>query len=227
MEEDLNPERRGIITLLGVITLFFLLESFLLIMVYAPIEKTMGIVQKIFYFHVSSAWIAFLAFFVVFISSILFLIKREKRWDIMALSSAELGVFFCFIVLSTGPIWGKPVWGVWWSWEPRLTTTLVLLLIYAGYLMIRAFGGGGERSLKFAAVVGIVGFIDVPLVYFSVNWWSPEAQVHPRRISLEPEMKLVLIFSLITFTAIFLYFLMERIKLEQIREKIKILKYER
>jgi len=214
------------VKILGYALAFLMFVSFLLIAWYAPVEQTMGMVQKIFYYHVPSAWVAFLAFGVVFVCSILYLTTREKRWDLLAHSSVEIGVLFSLIVLITGPIWARPVWGVWWTWEPRLTTTLILFLIYVGYLLLRYFSGTGERTAKFAAVVGIIGFIDVPLVYLSINWWAAEAQVHPQRIGMGPRMQVAFFVSLFTFTVLYVYLLVRRIQLahaktsvDQLREK--------
>ena len=133
---------------------------------YAPTEAISGHVQRIMYIHVPMAWLAFLAFFVVFCGSIMYLWKREDKWDDLASSAAELGIIFTTLVLITGPIWAKPTWGVWWTWDPRLTSTLVLWLIYVGYLMLRAYSANRSQGMRFSAVLGIVGFIDVPIVYF-------------------------------------------------------------
>ncbi len=213
--------------LLGYALLFLMFVSFLLITLYAPVEKTMGLVQKIFYYHVPSAWVAFLAFGVVFVCSILYLTSKEKRWDLLAHSSVEIGVLFSLIVLITGPIWARPVWGVWWTWEPRLTTTLILFLIYVAYLLLRYFSGKGERTRKFAAVLGIIGFIDVPLVYLSINWWSPEAQVHPQRVGMDPQMQVAFFVSLFTFTVLYGYLLIRRLQVAHAREAVEELRERR
>ena len=213
--------------LLGYALLFMMFVSFLLIAWYAPVEKTMGLVQKIFYYHVPSAWVAFLAFGVVFVCSILYLTSKEKRWDLLAHSSVEIGVLFSLIVLITGPIWARPVWGVWWTWEPRLTTTLILFLIYVGYLLLRYFSGEGERTAKFAAVLGIIGFIDVPLVYLSINWWSAEAQVHPQRVGMDPQMQVAFFVSLFTFTLLYVYLLLKRLHLAHARKAVDDIRHNR
>ena len=210
--------------LLGVVSLLLMFIAALTALAYAPIERTMGAVQKIFYFHVTSAWTAFSAFFVVLIGSVGYLWKRAPVWDRLALSAAEIGTLFSLIVLITGPIWARPVWGVWWSWEPRLTTMLILFLIYVGYLMLRAYGGSGEQVKRYAAVLGIVGFVDVPLVYLSVHWWAPGAQAHPPSIALEPRMMTALVWSFLAFQAVFLYFLLQRLRLERARDEVEALK---
>jgi heme exporter protein C len=158
---------------------------------YAPTERQMGEVQRIFYFHVGAAFNAFLAFFIVFVAGICYLMTRRVFWDQLAAASVEVGVVFTTIVLTTGPIWAKPVWNTWFPWgDPRVMTTLVLWLIYIAYLILRSSLPEGERKYKFCAVFGIIGFIDVPIVWMSIRWWRT---IHPVVITseganLEPEM---------------------------------------
>jgi heme exporter protein C len=174
--------------------------------VYAPTERVMGEVQRIFYFHVASAWTAFLAFFFVFLGGLLYLIKRNRTWDHLAAASAEVGVVFTTIVLVTGPIWARPIWNTWWPWgDPRVTTTLVLWLIYVAYLILRASLPEGERKYKFCAVFGIIGFIDVPIVWMSVRWWRTihPVVITPAGVGLEPEMVRALIMAVVAFTLMF------------------------
>ena len=189
------------------------------IFLYAPVEKTMGIIQKIFYFHVSSAFLSFFAFFIVFVASILYLYRRDRKWDILAQSSAEIGVIFCTLVLITGPIWAKPVWNVWWTWDPRLTTSLILWFIYVSYLMLRGMAGEGQRA-SFAAVFGIVGFINVPITFFAIRIWRT---IHPvvirsSGISITSAMLNTLIITIVAFTLLFFHLLLARIRLERMRE---------
>jgi heme exporter protein C len=136
-----------------------------------------GQLQRIFYFHVPSAWVAYLAFAIVFVSSIAYLRTGARRWDLLAHASAETGILFCSLVLVTGPIWARPVWGTWWQWDARLTSTLVLWLTYVGYLLLRSLATDPSRIGRLAAVVGIAGFANVPIVHFSVYWW---ATFHPQ-----------------------------------------------
>ncbi len=178
-----------------------------------------------FYFHVPSAWIGFLAFFVVFIASLLFLRARQRRWDALALASAEIGVVFTTLVLLTGPLWAKVVWGVFWVWDARLTTTLILWLIYVAYLMLRS-SAEGERRQRFAAVLGIVGFLDVPLIYLSVSWWRT---MHPGYLATEPgglapQMTQTLMVALASFTVLFALLLVARLRLEQARDRLSVLR---
>ena len=169
--------------------------------------------QKIFYVHVPSAWVGFLSYFVVMISGIMYLNSNDEKWDYVSVSAAEIGTFFMGLVLITGPIWATPIWGQPWIWEPRLVTTLILFLIYIGYFMMRAFGGYLERMKRNAAVLGIVSFINVPIIFLSVQFWSPEIQSHPQvEMAQQPsEILLPFLFSLFVFTM--LYFLMIRYRI--------------
>ena len=145
-----------------------------------PLNKSQGIFGNIFYIHVPVAWTAFILYFLVMISSILFLVRKNKIWDFRAYALAEIGTIFMALVLITGPIWAKPAWGYYWPWEPRLTTSLVLFLTYIGYFMIREYGGNPEQTSKYSAVVSIIAFLNVPLIFISVKFWLPEMQSHPQ-----------------------------------------------
>jgi heme exporter protein C len=200
-----------------------MLISLYMVFLKAPTERTMGIVQKIFYFHVPSAWIAFLAFFLVFVSSFLYLLKSNKKWDDLAAAAAEVGTVFCTYVLISGPVWAKPVWGVWWAWDMRLTLTLVLWLVFVGYLMLRQYITVPEKKATYSAVLGIIGFIDVPLVYLSIRFWRTQ---HPSPVlaggpdsGLAPEMRTTFIICMVSFTILFGYLLRLRLKLERMREE--------
>lgn len=226
----MSEKRLKLNRIMGGITFLLMLVSLYSIFIYAPAEEQMGIVQKIFYFHVPSAWIAFLAFFIVFVCSILYLWKRESRWDMMAHSSAEIGTLFTSLVLITGPIWGKPVWGVWWTWDSRLTTTLILWFIYVAYLMIRKYGGEESKKARFAAVLGIIGFFDIPIIYMSVLWWRT---IHPLPVvlspggfgkGLSPEMLSTLLISFAAFTFLFFYLLRLRIGTERMEDDLRYIK---
>jgi heme exporter protein C len=203
------------------------------IFIYVPTEQTEGAVQRIMYFHVPSAWIAFFAFFIVFLCSILYLWKKDREWDIYAHASAEIGIIFCSLVLITGPLWAKPIWGRWWVWDPRLTLTLVLWLIYVAYLMLRAQSEAGATRAKYAAVIGIVGFLDIPLIHFSVLWWRG---FHPQPKILTPEglgtgletsMFITLMVSLAAFTLLYFLLMSLRVRLERMKDEIDRIKKER
>jgi heme exporter protein C len=192
-----------------------------------PNEVTMGVVQRIFYFHVPSAWVSFLAFGVVFAASILYLATRRWIWDTLAHAAAELGVLFCAIVLVTGPIWARPAWGTWWTWEARLTTTLILWLIFVAYLVLRGQAEDRAQEARFAAVLGIVGFLDVPIIYFSVKIWRGH---HPIVFKtggghgLEPVMLRTFMLCMITFTLLFALLLLMRFRLGLLQEALAELK---
>ncbi|MBI5030333.1 MAG: cytochrome c biogenesis protein CcsA [Chloroflexi bacterium] len=220
-DQKITPRLRT----LGVIAVLNIVLGLYMALFYVPTEKTMGDAQRIFYFHVPSAWIGFLAFGIVFVASILFLWKRERKWDALALSAAEIGVVFTTLVLLTGPLWAKKAWGAFWVWDARLTTTLILWMIYIGYLMLRS-AADSERRSRFAAVLAIVGFIDVPIIYISVQLWRT---MHPQLLindpgGLAPQMTQTLMVCLLAFTWLFAFFLIQRLRLEQARDRVNTLR---
>ncbi len=194
-----------------------------------PEERATGNLFLIFYFHVPIAIVSFLAFFVTLCASVMYLIRRTDLWDSIAHASAEIGVLYISLVLITGYIWAKPANGVWWTWDPRLTTSLILWLIYVGYLMIRAYATTPSQGARYAAVVGIVGFIDVPIVYLSATWWRNV--IHPNlylgplapKGALNSEMALGFMFSFMTFAVLFSYLLWERASLQMDETAVKSL----
>jgi len=143
----------------------------------SPPDRAMGNLQKIMYVHVPSAWVAMLGFFIVFVASLRYLWTRELRHDLLAAATAEVSVLFTGLTLALGSIWGRPTWGIWWTWDPRLTSTAIMLLIYVAYLALRSFTEDEERRARWSAAVGILGFLNVPIVYFSVKWWRTLHQV--------------------------------------------------
>jgi heme exporter protein C len=216
--------------ILGGIVAVLMLINLYNIFIYVPTEKSMGIVQRIFYFHAPSAITAFVAFTVTFVYSVLFLARHRLWHDRVAYCAAEVGVLLTTIVLTTGPIWARPVWNTWWSWDPRLTTTLVLWFIYAGYLMLRNFTGEEQRGARFAAVFAIVGFVDVPIVYMANRLWRT---LHPQPVilggsgsGLEPTMRYAFLFSIVTFICLFVFFLLLRLRLERTRLEAEGIKRE-
>jgi heme exporter protein C len=201
-----------------------MIASLWCIFMWAPTEATMGNVQRIFYFHVSSAWVSFIAFFTVFVSSLLYLIKRKDIFDHVALSSAEIGVLFSSFVLTTGPLWAKPVWGIWWTWDARLTSMFVLWLMYVSYLILRAFVTPEYKKKILAAVVGIVGFIDVPIVYLSIRLWRTQ---HPSPViaggegsGIDPVMFKTLHLTFFAFILFYLVFMKLRISILKVHEEL-------
>ncbi len=194
------------LSVLGLASLVLVPLSMAAIFLYAPTERVQGNVQRIFYFHVPLAWVAYLAFFVVFVASIAYLKTRSTWWDALARSSAEVGLLFTTLVLITGSLWARPIWGTWWSWDARLTTTLVLWFIYVGYLILRSYVAEEQRAARFAAVLGIVGFLDVPIIHQSVVWWRT---LHPEPVvlasggpAMPPSMLLALGVALAAFTVV-------------------------
>ena len=185
-----------------------------------------GELQRIFYFHVPSAWIAYLAFAIVFIASIAYLRTGSQKWDLLAGGSAEIGVVFCSLVLITGPIWAAPVWGTWWQWDARLTSALVLWLTYVGYLFLRALSTEPARTGRLAAVVGIAGFVNVPIVHFSVQWWrtlhpSGPTPANPAEASGLGTPEMVTFFvSLTAFTLLFAWLLATRVRIGRLEREV-------
>ncbi|HML53451.1 MAG TPA: cytochrome c biogenesis protein CcsA [Solidesulfovibrio magneticus] len=170
-----------------------------LIWFHAPVEQSMGVVQKIFYTHMPLAWWSTVSFFVNFVASILYLAKRRDAYSRLAGAAAELGVLFSGLALITGMCWARPIWNVWWTWDPRLTTTLVMWFVYAAYLLLRASDVGGQRQDTVLAVLGVVAFLDVPLVFISARYWR---SIHPSVLGsqgggMEPEMWLAVVANLV------------------------------
>jgi heme exporter protein C len=219
------------ISLLGVLVLILVPLSLAADFLYAPTERTQGQAQRIFYLHLPLAWLAYLSFFLVFVASVLYLWKRAPHWDHLGRSAAEIGVIFTTLVLITGSIWARPIWGAWWSWDARLTTTLVLWFIYVGYLTTRSHIADERRGARYAAVLGIVGFIDVPIIHQSVTWWRSQ---HPDPIVLAPggpQMPLSMLItfglSMLAFTLFFAWLLQQRYRLEAARAELGALRERR
>ncbi len=192
---------------------------------YAPTESVMGDTQRIFYFHVPAAISAFVCFFLVFLGSAQYLRTRQTRWDRLALCSAELGVLFGLIVLVSGPLWAKPIWGVYWRWEPRLTSMLITFVIYVAYLMVRQHGTSTGQAPRLAAVLGIVAFANVPLVYYSVDLWAADQQLHPQRnVGLQPEMRYALWMCFIAHFLLLTLLLLRRLDVARAEEAVEKLR---
>ena len=199
----------------------FMLVALGAIFLWVPTEKEMGIVQRIFYFHVPAAISSFLAFFLVFVGSVQYLRTREDKWDRLALCSAELGVIFALIVLITGPLWAKPIWGVYWRWEPRLTSMLITFTIYVAYLMVRGYG----PVQRISAVLGILAFANVPLVYYAVDLWAADQQLHPpRNVELEPTMQYAKWICCAAFFLLLFRLLAQRMELARIEKAVVLLR---
>jgi heme exporter protein C len=189
---------------------------------YAPREAVQGNVQRIMYLHVPAVLTAYLAFALVFVGSLGYLFTRRLGWDRLAVAAAEPGVLFTGLTIVSGSIWGKPTWGVWWTWDARLTSTAVLFLVYVGYLLLRGMVDEPDRRARYAAVVGILGAANIPIVHFSVTWWralhQPSTILGPEPSPIAPPIALTLLVNWIAFTLLFLYFLVRRAEIARLEE---------
>ncbi len=190
-------------------------------LVRAPADAMQGEVQRIMYLHVPTVLVAYLAFFVVLVGSVAYLLTRRERWDILAHASAEIGVLFTVLTIAAGAIWGKPTWGAWWTWDARLTTTAILLLIYIGYLMLRAAVEDQARGARYAAVVGILGFLDIPIIHKSVEWWRTLHQPSSlARGALDPVFYPPLALNLMAFALLYAFLLAQRVELGNLEAEV-------
>jgi heme exporter protein C len=212
--------------LLAVLAVAGLAATAIMALVVAPSDRPppvgQGDLYRLMYVHVPSAWLAYLCFAVVFVASIAFLRTGKSRWDRLAAASAEIGVVFTGLAIALGSIWGKPAWGTWWTWDPRLTTTAILFLIYVGYLAVRRLTDNPRQRGRWSAVVGIVGFADVPIVHLSVTWWRGLHQgptVKLPSVTLAPIMGVTLLVAVVAFTVLYLYLLAVRLRVGRIEER--------
>ena len=210
--------------ILGFLGLFLVLILHWEVFFWVSTERTMGVVQRIFYIHVPAAWVAFMAFGVVAICSAIYLWLKDERADMAALAAAEGGMLFTTIVLLTGPLWARVAWGIWWEWDLRLTLTLLLWFIYLGYFLVRTSTENPQKGKQFAAVVGIVGALDIPLIHISVKWFR---SLHPEPVVMNPDgptlpgdMLITLFTGLAAFTLIFFSFFLFRYGLERMRQAL-------
>lgn len=212
--------------IVGMLSAIFLFVAIYFVFSFAEIEMSMLEVQKIFYFHISSAFTLFLAFGVTFVSSILYLIKRRDKHDTIALVSTEIGIVFGVVVFTTGPIWARFAWNTWWNWEPRLTSALILWLTYIGYLILRS-ALADEKKRVYSAVLGIIGFLNVPIVYFSVELW--QGGLHPdtsTKMNLPPTMQIAWLISWLALTLLYLFLLMFRYRVEQMKLELETIQHQ-
>ena len=201
-------------SLLGGVTLAGLVAGLVMGFAIAPREATQGNVQRIMYLHVPSVWVAYLAFAVVLVASIVYLVRRAEAADRLAHASAEVGVLFTGLTIATGSIWGKPTWGTWWTWDARLTTVSILFVMYLGYLLLRGMIEDRERGARFAAVLGIVAAFNIPLVHFSVYWWrtlhQPPSLMKPGPGTMPGVIVTALLVNFAAFTLLYAYFVTRR-----------------
>lgn len=227
----MDPKPRILLILDG-ITIIFLLTATYLVFFYAPTEAVMGQVQRVFYFHVAAGWVGMLSFLVAAIGGIAYLRTGDLKWDRLIVASVEIGIAFIFINIVTGAIWARPIWNTWWTWDPRLTTATIMELIYLAYLMLRSGIEDPERRARFGAVYAIIGFLSVPLTFYSARLFR---SIHPVVIGsnqpgaegsfdMTPKMLQTFFFSLITFTLIYIDLLWHRLRLANLENKVEQLK---
>lgn len=190
-----------------------------LIFFWVPTEQNLGVSQRIFYFHVPLGWLGMVSIMVVAVASFMHLLTRNEKWDSLAHSTAELGLMSATLIIVTGSIWAKPVWGVWWTWDAKLTTTLILWFIYVGYLMVKAYAPKGSQGRRYASVVALIGAIDAPIIYMATVWWRtahPDLNIGPLADSdsLDSKIALTFLISMITFTVLYILMLTERYSLK-------------
>ncbi len=210
------------------LTFLWILVALSMIFLYAPQEATMGEVQRIFYIHLASALTAFVAYFLVFAGSLGYLWWRNPLADDLAYASAEVGFLFCTCVLVTGPLWARPVWGIWWTWDARLTSTFILWLLYVGYLMVRSYVVHPGRAATLGAVVGIIGFVDVIVDYMAIRWWRTQ---HPQPVILggtgsgiDRPMLVTVLVTLGAFLCLFAFLVRQRLGLAGAERSLRVLK---
>jgi heme exporter protein C len=208
---------------LGWLTALGLLVGLAAGFLYAPREAVQGNVQRIMYLHVPSVLTAYLAFGLVLLGSIAYLATRRPGWDRLAGSAGEIGVLFTGLTIVSGSIWGKPTWGTWWTWDARLTSTAVLFCVYVGYLLLRSLIEDPEARARYAAVVGILGAVNIPIVHFSVKWWralhQPSTILGPEPSPIDPAIGLALFVNWMAFTLLFAYFLSRRMEIARLEEQ--------
>src|ERR1700675_490282 len=194
----------------------------------APEERTMGVLQRIFYFHVACAWAGLTAFMICFVANLLYVWKRQEKYDWLGVSCAEVGTAFTTVVLISGPIWAKPAWGIYWTWDARLTSTFILWLLYISYLLLRTLIEEPDRRALLSALFGIFAFIDVPIVFGAIRWWRTQ---HPAPVimggpgsGLEPTMRKVFFFSVLALHALMVFLIAERYRLEKLRTDLELVR---
>lgn len=215
--------------ILNVVSTLLVVAAFILVVFFTPMEKVMGLVQKVFYFHVSNAWIGMLGFIVAGVVAIIYLRTKDMQWDIVGLAAVEISLVFFLIAVVLGSIWARPIWNTWWTWEPRLSTAAFLELYYAAYLLLRNGIDDPERRARFGAVYTLVGVVTVPITFFSIRMLRT---IHPvvigtgggEKMGMTGEMVFTMIFSIIAFSVVFITLFWHRIRLGQLASKVEQLK---
>jgi heme exporter protein C len=227
----MQPKPKAL-TYLDIFTAVLLLSSVGMVFFYAPMEAVMGNVQRVFYYHVATGWVGMLSFFAAAIAGILYLRSKDRKWDVFAQAAVEIGIVFIFLNIVTGSIWARPIWNTWWTWDPRLTTATIMELIYFAYLMLRQGIEDPERRARFGAVYVVLGFVSVPLTFFSARLFRT---IHPvvigtnqpgaeGQFDMTPKMVQTFLFSLFTFTFIFIDLMWHRLRLGRFADQVEQLK---
>lgn len=206
--------------------------SLYLVFFFAPREAVMGDVQRVFYYHVAAGWVGALAFLVAAVAGVIYLVRKDQKWDKVAFASVEIGVIFTFINIVSGSIWARPIWNTWWTWDPRLVTATIMELIYLAYIMLRQGIEDPDRRARFGAVYSIVGFISVPITFLSIRIFRT---IHPVVVGsgdptatgafdMTPKMRVAFFFSLFTFTMVYATLLWHRLRLQDLSDKVEAIK---
>ena len=205
------------------LTCLTMVAALAMVFLYVPNEQVQGAPQRIFYFHLPAAWNTFLGFFVVAGASAAYLWQGDRFSDLLAQAAAEVGMVFCTLVLITGSVWARPIWGVWWTWDPRLTMVAILWTIYAAYVLLRVLAGDNELIARYAAVLGIVGVLDIPILYIAVRLWRG---IHPKVERMAPEMAWTLLVCTGAFLCLFAWLLWLRLRSLQLHNEVAALRRE-
>jgi heme exporter protein C len=223
------PPKPRLLTILDIVTLVLFSIAVLMVFFYAPLERVMGQVQRVFYFHVATAWVGMLGFMVAFIAGIAFLATSKRQWDIVGLAAVEISLTFFFIAIVTGSIWARPIWNTWWTWDPRLTTAAIVELVYAAYLMLRQGLDDPDKRARFGAIYAIIAFISVPMTFLSIRIFRT---IHPvvignnepgaaGKFDMTPPMLQTFLFSLFAFSLMFVVLLWHRVRLGNLAETVE------
>jgi heme exporter protein C len=228
MEQTTAARAPGVLLALIALALLLLPVSLYAIFALAPVEEQMGVVQKIFYFHLPTWWATYIGFVTCAVCSAVYLKNRDDRWDAVAVAAAEVGMLFCTIGLITGPLWARKAWGVWWTWDPRLTSTMLIALVFLAYLVLRSFAGQGEVEKRFAAGLAIVGVLDIPVIRYSVQRWRG---THPTVVTgkgggIDPAMKPALYISVVLFLVLVVMMIWLRARSERLRQRVAAIELE-
>lgn len=224
------PPKSRLLTILNIVTLVLFGIAISMVFFYAPLERVMGQVQRVFYFHVATAWVGMLGFLVAFFAGVAYLITSKRQWDIVGLAAVEISLVFFFVAIVTGSIWARPIWNTWWTWDVRLTTAAIVELVYAAYLMLRQGLDDPDKRARFGAVYAIIAFISVPLTFFSIRLF--DRTIHPvvigsndpgamGKFDMTPPMLQTFLFSLFVFSILFVVLLWHRIRLGNLAETVE------